>query len=153
MRAGGRVVLRATAFHVLAEAGRSPAVPSSFAVPGLPSKEVEARFPGMERFPYGDALEWRFVIGGFGELGPATVWTRSRIPLVQGMRAHRFAARLDHGGCRERNQCGAATRRVDVRANRSARDRSAPAFCGMGGNGLSDHAWHRRHRHDGYDTV
>jgi hypothetical protein len=84
MRVGGRVVLRATAFHVLAEAGRSRAVPSSFAVPGLPSKEVEARFPGMERFPYGDALEWRFVTGGFGELGPATVWSRSRIPLVQG---------------------------------------------------------------------
>src|SRR4029453_19336222 len=32
----------------------------------------------------GDGLEVRFVPGGFGELGPATVWTRSRIPLVQG---------------------------------------------------------------------
>jgi hypothetical protein len=84
MQAGGRVVLRATAFHVLAQPGRSPAVPSSFAVPGLPSKGVEARFPGMERFPYGDALEWRFATGGFAELGPATVWSRSRIPLVQG---------------------------------------------------------------------
>jgi hypothetical protein len=84
MRAGERMVLRATAFHVLAEPGRSPAVPSAFAVPALPSTEVEARFPGMERFPYGDALEWRFVTGGFGELGQATVWTRSRIPLVQG---------------------------------------------------------------------
>src|SRR5262245_4758549 len=51
MRAGGRVVLRATAFHLLAEAGRSPAVPSLFAVPALPAKEVEARFPGMDRFP------------------------------------------------------------------------------------------------------
>ena len=84
MRAGDRMVLRATGFHVLAEVGRSPAVSSSFVVPDLPTREAEARFPGMGRFPYGDALEWRFVSGGFGELGPATVWSRSRIPLVQG---------------------------------------------------------------------
>ena len=38
----------------------------------------------MERFPYGEAIEWRFVHGGFDELGPATVWARCRIPLVRG---------------------------------------------------------------------
>jgi len=84
MRADGRTVLRATAWHVLAEAGRSPTIPSSFVVPALPSNETEARFPNGERFGYGDALEWRVVHGGFGELGPAAVWTRSRIPLVSG---------------------------------------------------------------------
>ena len=84
MQAGGRVVLRASAWHLLAETGRSPAVPSSFVVPALPPVDAEARFPGLERFPYGAALEWRFVRGGYGELGPATVWTRCRIPLVRG---------------------------------------------------------------------
>jgi acyl-CoA thioesterase superfamily protein/acyl-Coa thioesterase superfamily protein len=84
MRAEGRVVLRATAWHLLAEKGRSPAVPSSFVVPELPSEETEARFPGLERFPYGDSLEWRFVRGGYLQTGPATVWTRCRIPLVRG---------------------------------------------------------------------
>jgi len=84
LQAGGRVALRATAWHLLAEVGRSPAVPSSFVVPALPPHGAEAVFPGMRRFPYGDAIEWRFVHGGYGELGPATVWTRCRIPLVRG---------------------------------------------------------------------
>lgn len=84
MRVGGRVALRATAWFVLAEAGRSPVVPMSFVVPPLPRQEAEARFPGMGRFPYGEALEWRFVDGGYGALGPAIVWTRCRIPLVRG---------------------------------------------------------------------
>lgn len=84
MRARGRVVLRATAWHLVADAGRSPPVNGSFVVPPLPPHDAEARFPGMARFPYGDALEWRFAQGGFGELGPAIVWTRCRIPLVRG---------------------------------------------------------------------
>jgi Acyl-CoA thioesterase C-terminal domain/Acyl-CoA thioesterase N-terminal domain len=84
MRANGRVVLRATAWHLLAESGRSPAVPSSFIVPELPTHEVEARFRGMGRFPYGDAIEWRFAEGSYADLGRATVWTRCRIPLVRG---------------------------------------------------------------------
>jgi hypothetical protein len=84
MRAGDRVVLRATAWHVLTEAGRSPAIPSKFVVPALPADEAEARFPRMGRFPYGDALEWRFVRGGYADLGPAIVWTRCRIPLIDG---------------------------------------------------------------------
>lgn len=84
LRAGGRVVLRATAWHVLAEAGRSPDIASSFVVPALPARETEARFPNGERFGYGDALEWRFVRGGFGELGAGTVWTRARMPLIAG---------------------------------------------------------------------
>lgn len=84
MQAQGKLTLRATAWYLMAEAGRSPVAPMSFVVPPLPLQESEARFPGMERFPYGEALEWRFVNGGYGELGPATVWTRCRIPLVHG---------------------------------------------------------------------
>jgi hypothetical protein len=84
MTAGGRIVLRATAAHLVVEPGRSPAVPSSFVVPAMPLHETELRIPGMGRFPYGDALEWRFAEGAFVEPGPAAVWTRCRIPLVRG---------------------------------------------------------------------
>ena len=33
---------------------------------------------------YLDAIEWTWVTGAFDTPGPATVWTRSRIPLVHG---------------------------------------------------------------------
>jgi hypothetical protein len=33
---------------------------------------------------YGRAIDWRFVEGGFTELGPARVWTRVKVPLVEG---------------------------------------------------------------------
>jgi hypothetical protein len=84
LRAKGRVVLRATAWRLSTDADRSPAAPPSFVVPPMPDHEAEARFDGLPRFGYGDALEWRFVEGGFLTPGPATVWTRSRIPLVRG---------------------------------------------------------------------
>ena len=84
LRAGVRTCMRATAWHLLADAGRSPEVTTAFTVPGLPALESIAQFPGADRFPYGDAVEWRFTAGGFDQLGPGTVWTRCRIPLVQG---------------------------------------------------------------------
>ena len=84
LRSGTRVVMRATGWHLLAETGRSPAVTPAFTVPALPARETIAQFPGADRFPYGDALEWRFAEGSFEQLGPGTVWTRCRIPLVQG---------------------------------------------------------------------
>lgn len=83
MRAAGRVVLRATAAHVLAEAGRSPAVNEPFDVPALPASETRLVFPGIERFEYADAIEWRVVSGDLGRPGPAVVWTRCRMPLVR----------------------------------------------------------------------
>jgi len=84
LRAGARMVMRATGWHLLAETGRSPEVTPAFSVPALPDHETIAQFPGADRFPYGDAVEWRLVEGGFDRLGPGTVWTRCRIPLVQG---------------------------------------------------------------------
>jgi len=84
LRAGARIVMRSTAWHLLAEAGRSPGGAPAFIIPALPTQETIAQFPGAERFPYGDAVEWRFAEGAFDQLGPGTVWTRCRIPLVQG---------------------------------------------------------------------
>lgn len=84
LRAGDRILMRATAWHVLVKSGRSPLVPAPFVIPERPRDAAEARFPRMGRFPYGDAFEWRFARGGFDRLGPATVWTRCRLPLVRG---------------------------------------------------------------------
>ena len=37
-----------------------------------------------ETFGYAHAVEWRWVHGGWEDRGPATVWTRMRIPIVEG---------------------------------------------------------------------
>jgi len=83
LRAAGRVVLRATAAHVLAEAGRSPAVEQPFDVPPLPAAGTRLSFPGIPGFEYADAIEWRVAEGDLGRPGPATVWTRCRMPIVR----------------------------------------------------------------------
>ena len=80
----GRPTLRASAWQIVAEPGRSPAVGHREPAPPLPPEQAQRFFPGIEAFPYAEAFEWRFVDGGFHRLGPATVWARCRIPLVRG---------------------------------------------------------------------
>jgi hypothetical protein len=46
--------------------------------PGEPSPPP----PGLDGFGYGRAVELRFAAGGWGNLGPATVWTRLLQPIV-----------------------------------------------------------------------
>jgi hypothetical protein len=42
-------------------------------------------FPGTGHdFGYHEAMDYRFVRGSFSEPGPATVWMRARVPLVEG---------------------------------------------------------------------
>jgi hypothetical protein len=82
-RAGDRPVLRALGWKLAAAEGRSPARHLEPA-PALPGPQPQAFLPGAGDFPYGRALEWRWVEGAFDALGPATVWTRARIPLVRG---------------------------------------------------------------------
>jgi hypothetical protein len=41
-------------------------------------------FEQLPSFGYGHALEWRFIEGSFFDLGPAAVYTRPRLPLVEG---------------------------------------------------------------------
>ncbi len=41
-------------------------------------------FPTGQEVGYHTAMDYRFVRGAFLELGPATVWMRPRIPLVEG---------------------------------------------------------------------
>jgi acyl-CoA thioesterase len=83
-RVQGKVVLSAQAWRLQREAGICPAVTDPFVLPPMPAEECTRFFPGSDGFPYGRSLEWRFAEGGFDTLGPATVWARLRIPLVQG---------------------------------------------------------------------
>ena len=52
-------------------------------VPPLPERAATTP-PGDWHDGYLSAVEWRFVRGEFGRPGPATVWTRARVPLVAG---------------------------------------------------------------------
>jgi hypothetical protein len=88
MTAGGRTTLLAHAWRLERLPGSSPPVADPYVPPGLPDPQRTEFFRGVERFPYGDALEWRFVRGGFREPGPALVWGRPRIPLVAGEDTH-----------------------------------------------------------------
>jgi len=83
--AGGRDVARMSAWVLATAEGRSPLVHLEDAPPPpLPSTAVETYFTAVPRFPYGDALEWRFTKGHFAEAGPATVWARLRVGIVEG---------------------------------------------------------------------
>jgi acyl-coenzyme A thioesterase PaaI-like protein len=82
LEAVGREVLHARVWHV--RTGEpTPAV----------DQQPPADVPGPEQspttmkdwtFPYARALEWRVVGGDPVGAGPATVWTRARIPVVPG---------------------------------------------------------------------
>jgi hypothetical protein len=78
LRAGGREVMRGTAWRLLRAPG--PATPRAYEPPPLPAEAT----PLPERFssPYLRAVEWRMVHGGFLEPGPAAAWTRLRHPIV-----------------------------------------------------------------------
>ena len=80
----GRAALRASAWRIAVGPDRSPALRVEDPVPALPSVAADTLFPTVPHFGYGDAMEWRFVEGSFQTLGPATVWSRPRIPLVAG---------------------------------------------------------------------
>jgi hypothetical protein len=77
----GRVAVTARAWH-LAPGRQPPASTPTTAAPPLP--ETEDVFPGMEQWGYGRAIEWRVTHGTLGELGETHLWSRVRIPLIDG---------------------------------------------------------------------
>ena len=81
----GKTYLIAHAWRLQSEVGVNSALSDSFEIPLLPEPQAQKYFPGVSYFPYGDALEWRFTRGGYDTLGPATVWTRPRIPLIENL--------------------------------------------------------------------
>ncbi|MFI7224354.1 thioesterase family protein [Nonomuraea angiospora] len=96
---GGREYARASAWRI-----RTAATPAS-PVPGPPgpippsSAEVARSWLGSG-FGYGRALDWRFTEGGPTRPGPATVWGRFTVPLVEGEEItpmERLAAFADSG--------------------------------------------------------
>jgi hypothetical protein len=62
--------------HLDESAGRTP--------PGPEAGRETDFFPTGEPVGYHTGMEYRFVTGGFLEPGPATVWMRMRVPLVEG---------------------------------------------------------------------
>jgi hypothetical protein len=81
LSSGGRVAMRATAWRVTA----SPitAGPPEEPVPALPATESETP-PAIAHTGYLQSVEWRSAAGAWTEPGPATVWCRPRVPLVDG---------------------------------------------------------------------
>ncbi len=90
LASGGRAVVTAQAWRI---AVREPIdVPQAVlrrqdaeVPPPLPAAQPDVSFAGFDDWPYGRAIEWRFISGGFRDVGPAEVWTRPRLPLVTGM--------------------------------------------------------------------
>ena len=90
--ADGKCCLVASAWRLQIESGSTNPLADDFQIPEIPPPQEFRSFPGISYFPYGDALEWRFTQGGYDSLGPATVWTRPRIPLVAGHDLHGLEA-------------------------------------------------------------
>jgi hypothetical protein len=79
LTAEGRPVVTVRAWRVL----RAGAPNVGDEPPLLPRPaEADPPPPGMHEFGYGQAVELRFAAGGWSQPGPATVWTRLRVPIV-----------------------------------------------------------------------
>ena len=84
LEANGREVVRASAWRVLrADGPLTPAEPDPADQPP-PLPDDEAPMPAQLESGYLRAVEWRPVRGGFLSPGPATAWTRLRVPVVEG---------------------------------------------------------------------
>ncbi|MFG1922221.1 thioesterase family protein [Cryptosporangium sp. NPDC048952] len=82
--AGGRSVMRARAWRVLAGPADTPALRHGVQASPVPGTETPPPMgAGAHTAGYLSAMEWRFVSGGgFSEAGPGEAWGRQRIPLI-----------------------------------------------------------------------
>jgi hypothetical protein len=85
LEAGGRPLMRLTAWRMRTRAEEVPADPAPAAMPAGPedSRPEDAEF-FPEDIAYHRALEWRFASGSFNSPGPAAAWTRPACQLVEG---------------------------------------------------------------------
>jgi Thioesterase-like superfamily len=83
---GDDVLIRASAWRLRTAPVDLPDLPptSEPGVPGPEQGEEVDFFPTGEAVGYHTAMEYRFVAGSFLGPGPATVWMRSRFPIVSG---------------------------------------------------------------------
>ncbi|NUS17003.1 MAG: thioesterase family protein, partial [Streptomyces sp.] len=89
--AGGRTVLLARAWRLVAAPAWTPALSPVPPVPPPPGAQPPQVMAGAYLDGYVSAMEWRFPPGapgapepGFDTPGPGTVWARQRVPLVAG---------------------------------------------------------------------
>jgi acyl-Coa thioesterase superfamily protein/acyl-CoA thioesterase superfamily protein len=81
LSAEGALVMTVRAWRVLAAS--APTVADDGAPPPRPT-EATPPPAALDGFGYGNAVELRFATGGWNQPGPATVWTRLRVPLLPG---------------------------------------------------------------------
>jgi hypothetical protein len=86
----GRLVAAARAWRLKPSPDFAGTEPTQLIAPTAPTDPVPGPQPQRylraadPNWGYGRAIEWRFVEGGFVELGSARVWMRVRIPLIEG---------------------------------------------------------------------
>lgn len=80
----GKVAVIARGWHIAAGPKPPRQTAGRVAAP-LPAEADANPFPGMDDWRYGEAIEWRFTRGGFATPGPAEVWTRVKLPLIDGV--------------------------------------------------------------------
>lgn len=81
----GEELMRASAWRLRSTALELPgAVLSDSPPPGPEQGQRTQFFPTGQEVGYHTAMQWRSLRGGFGELGPATMWFRMRQPLLEG---------------------------------------------------------------------
>jgi hypothetical protein len=86
MSVDGRVVVTARAWHIATGDTTSASVQEQIEPPRVPSSQTPQHFyAGLaDDWGYGRSIEWRFTKGGFDSFGPADVWTRVCLPLIEG---------------------------------------------------------------------
>jgi acyl-Coa thioesterase superfamily protein/acyl-CoA thioesterase superfamily protein len=90
LRGGGQDLVRARAWRIATtrsmqeiSGASSGEGPLGYPPPAGPDRgEAKPFFPTGEQVGYHTAMEYRFLEGGFLELGPAKVWMRMRHPLL-----------------------------------------------------------------------
>jgi hypothetical protein len=84
--AEGKTYLIAHAWRFISQPGVTSVISDSYKIPLLPEPQTFKSFQGVSYFPYGEAIDWRFTEGGYDTFGPATVWSKPRIPLVENLK-------------------------------------------------------------------
>jgi Thioesterase-like superfamily len=84
LEADGQEVLQVRGWRIVMPVGQGPSTPAGPPPPVIPAEQPPPAFPGGRTAGYLEAVDWRYVVGGFDTPGPASVWARPRIPLIPG---------------------------------------------------------------------
>lgn len=75
----------ASLWRIRNDPGMTEDIADPGSAPALPEAQAQRYFPSMSpTWGYGRAVEWRFTTGHYDELGNASAWVRTRVPLVAG---------------------------------------------------------------------